>query len=97
MGLLALSSPWPKALDWILMSTAIYDGIKREILEAMKRGDTALRDFARVSRPNSIVRATEDPYPMPTRSKFSKPCGSRRKRIGTILKSPSWTNTFPRS
>jgi uncharacterized protein YqeY len=30
------------------MSTSIYEAIKKEIVEAMKRGDAATRDFARV-------------------------------------------------
>lgn len=32
----------------VLMSTTIYDQIKKDIIEAMKRGDTATRDYARV-------------------------------------------------
>jgi uncharacterized protein YqeY len=30
------------------MSASIYEAIKKEIVEAMKRGDTATRDYARV-------------------------------------------------
>jgi len=45
------------------MSTAIYDGIKREILEAMKRGDTALRDFARVVKAELDRKGDGRPLP----------------------------------
>lgn len=45
------------------MSTAIYDGIKKEIVEAMKRGDTASRDFARVVKAEFDRKGDGRPLP----------------------------------
>lgn len=45
------------------MSTAIYDGIKKEIIEAMKRGDTASRDFARVVKAELDRKGDGRPLP----------------------------------
>ncbi|GEM81845.1 MAG: hypothetical protein KatS3mg074_002 [Meiothermus sp.] len=45
------------------MSTAIYDGIKKEIVEAMKRGDTASRDFARVVKAELDRKGDGRPLP----------------------------------
>ncbi|MBO1436426.1 GatB/YqeY domain-containing protein [Meiothermus sp. CFH 77666] len=45
------------------MSTAIYDGIKKEIIEAMKRGDTASRDFARVVKAEIDRKGDGRPLP----------------------------------
>jgi uncharacterized protein YqeY len=45
------------------MSTTIFDGIKKEIIEAMKRGDTASRDFARVVK--SELDRKGDGRPLP--------------------------------
>lgn len=45
------------------MSTAIYDAIKKEIIEAMKRGDTANRDFARVVKAEFDRKGDGRPLP----------------------------------
>lgn len=45
------------------MSTAIYDGIKKEIIEAMKQGDTASRDFARVVKAELDRKGDGRPLP----------------------------------
>ncbi len=45
------------------MSTAIYDGIKKEIIEAMKKGDTASRDFARVVKAELDRKGDGRPLP----------------------------------
>ncbi|MCX7597313.1 MAG: GatB/YqeY domain-containing protein [Armatimonadetes bacterium] len=45
------------------MSTAIYEGIKKEIVEAMKRGDTASRDFARVVKAELARKGDGRPLP----------------------------------
>jgi uncharacterized protein YqeY len=45
------------------MSTTIYDGIKKEIAEAIKRGDTASRDFARVVKAELDRKGDGRPLP----------------------------------
>ncbi|GIW24471.1 GatB/YqeY domain-containing protein [Meiothermus sp.] len=45
------------------MSTGIYDAIKKEIVEAMKRGDTASRDFARVVKAEFDRKGDGRPLP----------------------------------
>ncbi len=45
------------------MSTIIYEGIKKEIVEAMKRGDTASRDFARVVKAELDRKGDGRPLP----------------------------------
>lgn len=45
------------------MSTAIYDAIKKEIIEAMKRGDAANRDFARVVKAEFDRKGDGRPLP----------------------------------
>ncbi|WP_027881349.1 GatB/YqeY domain-containing protein [Meiothermus rufus] len=45
------------------MSSSIYERIKREIAEAMKRGDTASRDFARVVKAEFDRKGDGRPLP----------------------------------
>ncbi|MGK0618469.1 GatB/YqeY domain-containing protein [Meiothermus cerbereus] len=45
------------------MSTGIYEAIKKEIVEAMKRGDTATRDFARVVKAELDRKGDGRPLP----------------------------------
>jgi uncharacterized protein YqeY len=45
------------------MSTEIYDRIKRQIVEAMKSGDTASRDFARVVKAEMDRKGDGQPLP----------------------------------
>lgn len=45
------------------MSTIIYDGIKKEIVEAMKAGDTTSRDFARVVKAELDRKGDGRPLP----------------------------------
>ncbi len=45
------------------MSTSIYEAIKKEIVEAMKRGDTATRDYARVVKAELDRKGDGRPLP----------------------------------
>ncbi len=45
------------------MSTTIYEAIKKEIIEAMKRGDAANRDFARVVKAELDRKGDGRPLP----------------------------------
>jgi len=45
------------------MSTIIYDGVKKEIVEAMKAGDTRSRDFARVVKAELDRKGDGRPLP----------------------------------
>ncbi len=45
------------------MNTAIYDGIKKEIVEAMKQGNAARRDFARVVKAELDRKGDGRPLP----------------------------------
>ncbi|WP_337870143.1 hypothetical protein [Meiothermus sp.] len=45
------------------MGTTIYEGIKKEIVEAMKRGDAASRDFARVVKAELDRKGDGRPLP----------------------------------
>jgi len=45
------------------MGTSIYDSIKKEIVEATKRGDTATRDFARVVKAELDRKGDGKPLP----------------------------------
>lgn len=45
------------------MNASIYEAIKREIVEAMKRGDTATRDFARVVKAELDRKGDGRPLP----------------------------------
>ncbi|GEM87801.1 GatB/YqeY domain-containing protein [Meiothermus granaticius] len=45
------------------MSTQIYEAIKQQIVEAMKRGDTASRDFARVVKAEMDRKGDGRPLP----------------------------------
>ncbi|RIH86429.1 Yqey-like protein [Meiothermus luteus] len=45
------------------MSTAIYEAIKREIVEAMKRGDAQSRDYARVVKAEFDRKGDGRPLP----------------------------------
>ncbi|MCX8087713.1 MAG: GatB/YqeY domain-containing protein [Meiothermus ruber] len=45
------------------MSASIYEAIKKEIVEAMKRGDTATRDYARVVKAELDRKGDGRPLP----------------------------------
>lgn len=45
------------------MNASIYEAIKKEIVEAMKRGDTATRDFARVVKAELDRKGDGRPLP----------------------------------
>lgn len=45
------------------MSVSIYEAIKKEIVEAMKRGDTATRDYARVVKAELDRKGDGRPLP----------------------------------
>jgi len=47
------------------MSTAIYDNIRKQIVEAMKRGDAPTRDFARVVKAEFDRKGDGRPLPDP--------------------------------
>lgn len=54
------------------MSTSIYEAIKKEIVEAMKRGDTATRDYARVVKAELDRKGDGRPLPDADAAKILK-------------------------
>jgi len=54
------------------MSTSIYEAIKKEIVEAMKRGDAATRDFARVVKAELDRKGDGRPLPDSDAAKILK-------------------------
>lgn len=54
------------------MSTSIYEAVKKEIVEAMKRGDTATRDYARVVKAELDRKGDGRPLPDADAAKILK-------------------------
>jgi len=64
---------WPATASYTVdMSTSIYEAIKKEIVEAMKRGDTATRDFARVVKAELDRKGDGRPLPDADAAKILK-------------------------